>query len=145
MNWKLMAEEDLKKYTAQKQSIESIPQKIIALKDRAASIKCGISDMDPVQGGVSQTEDKLLDNMMERERLKYTYKASKRMVELIEKGLSGLDDEEKLVLDRFYINRSQGHVERLMEELNFEQRQVYNIKDKALYKFTIAMYGMVEY
>jgi len=32
-----------------------------------------------------------------------------------------------------------------MEELNYEKTRVYEIKDQALYKFTIAMYGIVEY
>ena len=71
--------------------------------------------------------------------------ANKKLLDLIERGLASLDKTERLVLDRFYIDRPKNHVERLMEELNYEKTRVYEIKDQALYKFTIAMYGIVEY
>jgi hypothetical protein len=59
--------------------------------------------------------------------------------------LEGLDDRERLVLERFYIQRTRGHVERLMDELHFEKSRVYQCKDEALYKFTISMYGLIDY
>ena len=34
---------------------------------------------------------------------------------------------------------------KLMEELNYEQRRIYQLKDAALYRFTIGMYGIVDY
>ena len=145
MNWKRAAEEDLRRYTSQKMALENIPERVKMIEYRLTAMKGSMRDTDPVQGGMSMMEDKLLDNIVEKERLKHTYCAAKKLVDLISKGLAGLDEPEKHVLELFYINRQKNHVERLMEECNYEKSQVYNIKDKALYKFTISMYGLVDY
>lgn len=59
-------------------------------------------------------------------------------------GLAVLDGEERLVLERFYIHRAKGNVERLCDELHLEKSRVYELKDKALRHFTIALYGLTE-
>ena len=63
---------------------------------------------------------------------------------IVEGGLSVLDDEERLVLDRFYIHRAKGNVGELCERLNVEQATVYRKRDIALRRFTIALYGPLE-
>jgi ArpU family phage transcriptional regulator len=98
-----------------------------------------------VQGGGSRIEDRMLSNIVERERLAHTYRAAKRLVELTERGLDGLDERERLVLERFYITPAKNAVPRLSEELFVEKSQVYRIKDDALYKFTICQYGISDY
>lgn len=59
-------------------------------------------------------------------------------------GLEILSQEERLLLDRFYIHPSKGNVDRLCEELGLERTAVYSRKDKALRHFTLCLYGMVE-
>ena len=145
MNWQSAAIDDLKKYIDLRDSLKNISDRISALKLNYTSIKSATIDVVPVKGGSSKIEDRLINNIVERQRLEYTYKATKKLVDIIERGLNGLDEKEKLVLERFFIYRSSGHVERLMEELNYEQRRVYQIKDEALYKFTIKMYGIIDY
>jgi ArpU family phage transcriptional regulator len=145
MNWQNEAIEDLKKYTQMRESLENIRERISALKYSYTAIKPATMDTTPVMGGASKNEDRLIDNIVERQRLEYTFKATKKIVDLIEKGLNDLDGKEKLVLERFYIYRTSGHVERLMDELNYEHRRIYQIKDEALYKFTIKMYGIIDY
>lgn len=145
MNWQKAAIEDLRKYQAQKASLNNILGRARALKETYLSIKCVMSDSTPVIGGSSRIEDNMLDNIVERKRLEHTYKAAAQLVNLVERGLAGLSDRERLVLERFYVSRNRGHVEDLMEELHFEQRRVYQIKDDALYKFTIYMYGLIDY
>lgn len=145
MNWKSEAINDLKNYMRRKESLTNIPEKITALKYRYTSIKSASSGATPVQGGLSRVEDSMLDNIVERQKLENNFRAVKKLVDLVERGLNGLDQHERLVLERFYINKCRGHVESLMEDLNFEQARVYQIKDEALYKFTIVMYGIIDY
>jgi len=145
MNWQKSAMEDLRKYNAQKESLDNARERIGALKYRFESVRCSSSDSTPVQGGASRIEDKMLDNIVERQRLTYTYHATKKLVALVERGLSGLDERERKVLDAFYINREYGHVENLYEELHVEKSRVYQIKNDALYKFTISSYGLIDY
>jgi hypothetical protein len=145
MNWQNEAVEDLKKYAQMKESLINIHERIAALESDYTGIKSMATNEVPIRGGSSKNEARLINNIVERERLECTYNATEKLVKLIEKGLSSLEKNEQLVLERFYIYRSCGHVERLMEELNFEQRRIYQIKDVALYKFTINMYGIIDY
>ena len=65
-------------------------------------------------------------------------------VSKVERGLSALSDEDRLILDRFYINPAKGNVDRLCGELHLEKSTVYDRKDKALRRYTLARYGCVE-
>lgn len=146
MNWQKEAKEDLRKYPHQKQSLGNMEDRLRALQSEYESIRCGMSgDSTPVKGGSSRVEDRMLNNIVARERLKYTYKATKRLVELVERGLAGLEDREQVVLERFFVHRRPGHVEQLMEEWHFEKTRVYEVKDEALYNFTVSMYGIIDY
>lgn len=62
-----------------------------------------------------------------------------------QRGLSGLDERERLVLKRFYVSSERGNVDRRCGELRYETKQVYRIKDDALYKYTICEYGLPDY
>ena len=145
MKWSDCAIQDLRKYKYLKASLENIPERMEALRCRLESVKGSATDKVPVKGGFSRYEDNLLEIILEKERMIFLYMANKTLLGLIERGLDSLDKTERLVLDRFYIDRPKNHVEKLMEELNYEKSRVYEIKNQALYKFTIAMYGIVEY
>lgn len=145
MRWSDCAVQDLKKYEGLKSSLENIAERVAALEEKFTGLKGAATDRVPVSGGGSHWEDFLLDNIVERERLKLTYRANKRLVAVIEKGLAALNGTEYKVLDRFFINRQRDHIGALCEELHLEQAQIYRIKDQALYKFTVYMYGIEEY
>lgn len=145
MKWTDCAISDLKKYRAMNESLTNIPERIRMLEIRFKSVKSGSSDSTPVQGGGSRSEDAMLDNIVERERLKLVYHADRRLVRLIERGLSKLSEEERLVIDLFYIDRPRDHLDELTKRLGYEKTQIYRIKDAALYKFTVTMYGITEY
>ena len=145
MNWKFEAIEKLKEYTARKNAITSIPEEIKRLEDDAQRIRAASTDATPVQGGGSGREDMLLSNIVHREELQRRLSDALRWVEIVDGGLAVLSDEDRLVLDRFYIHPMRGNVERLCSELGLEdERSVYKRKDKALRKFTIALYGTCE-
>ena len=145
MNWKFEAIEKLKEYTARKNAIASIPEEIKRLEEDAQRIRAVSTDATPVQGGGSAREDMLLSNIVHREELQRRLSDALRWVEIVDGGLAVLTDEDRLVLDRFYIHPMRGNVERLCSELGLEdERSVYKRKDKALRKFTIALYGTCE-
>ena len=143
MNWQKEAINDLKSYTARKMSVDNMKQKIRELENRAIRLGSSSSDV-PVQGGSSRSEDALINNIAERDRLNQSIDAVQCLIDIIEKGLSVLDDEERTVLEEFYINRSSCHIDKLCDKLHCEKSTVYRIKDTALYKFTVAMYGVID-
>ena len=145
MRWSDCAVQDLKKYAGIKASLDNIAERIELLEMKFTSLKGVQTDKIPVQGGGSHWEDFLLDNIVERERLQLLHSADTKLVAVMERGLAVLNKTERLVLDRFFIHRQRDHINNLIAELNLEQAQIYRIKDQALYKFTIHMYGIEEY
>ena len=145
MNWKFEAIEKLKEYTARKNAITSIPEEIKRLEEDAQRIRAASTDATPVQGGGSAREDMLLSNIVHREELQRRLSDAQRWVKIVDDGLAVLSDEDRLVLDRFYIHPMRGNVDRLCGELGLEdERSVYKRKDKALRRFTVALYGICE-
>ena len=98
-------------------------------------------DKLPVHGGSSRRESDLIDNIDRRGRLQANLELARQKARRIERGLSVLTPQERLVLERFFIRRTRDYMDRLCEELSCETAQIYRIKDSGLRKFTLAMYG----
>lgn len=144
MNWKNEAMDKLRQYEARKNALKSIPQEIEQLKASRSAIRGASSDAMPVRGGGNGREDMLLSSIVKEEELERVLRSAKLDVVLTDAGLECLDDEERLILDRFYIHPLKGNVDRLCAELGIEKSQVYKRKDDALRHFTIALYGYTE-
>lgn len=144
MNWKKEAIEKLKEYNARKQAITSIPMEIAQLESAVRGIRSASADGVAISGGGSGREDMLLSNICKREELKLSLAAAKVWVSQVEDAMAVLNQEERLILDKFYISPARGNVDRLCGELNVEKSQVYARKDAALRHFTISLYGCTE-
>ena len=144
MNWKREAVDKLKNYEAHREALENIPKEIKRLESAYAGIRSATTDGTPVSGGGNTREDSMLSNIVHRDELKRRLREARLWVAQVDKALAVLDDEERLVLDRFYIHRAKGNVGELCERLNVEQATVYRKRDSALRRFTIALYGVTE-
>ena len=143
-NWKISAIEKLKQYEAKRQALDIIPMQIAEIESTMISIRSG-TYIFPISGGKSTgKEDMLLSCIVQKEELLRNLDRVKLWIEFMEKGLSILDEDERLVLDRFFIHPAKGNVDRLCGELFIEQSQVYKRRDKALRRFTLAIYGCME-
>ena len=144
MNWKREAIDKLKNYEAHREALENIPKEIKRLESAYAGIRSATTDGTPISGGGNTREDSMLSNIVHRDELKRRLKEARLWVAQVDKALAVLDDEERLVLDRFYIHRAKGNVGELCERLHVEQSTVYDRRDKALRHFTLALYGVTE-
>lgn len=143
--WKYKAIDKLKDYSAQKASLHSLPEEIERLESEAYSIKSATGDGTPVKGGGSGREDRLLSNIVKREEHKAMLHRATLAVGMVERGLGVLSEEEKHLLNVMYITGERGRVERLLNELGLaEESSLYKRVNKALQRFTIAMYGATE-
>lgn len=143
MNWQKEAINDLKIYNARKDSIVAMKNKIEELEAKAERLGSSSNNV-PVQGGSSRNEDVLINCIVECDRLKANIETVRGWLESVERGLEDLTEEERKVLNGFYVNRTTRHIDRLCDELHFEKSRIYEIKDRALRKFTIAMYGILD-
>ncbi len=144
MDWKQEAAEKLLQYEVRRQSLENIPAEIKRLEQDYSALRASVPDSMPARGGGSRREDAMLTNIVRREELARQLESARAWVALAEGGLAALDEEDRLVLDRFYVHRHKGACERLCEELDREKAQVYRRREKALRRFTLALYGGLE-
>ena len=144
MDWKQEAADKLMQYEARRQSLENIPAEIRRLELDYTSLRSSTAAAMPSHGNGSRREDAMLTNIVRREELARQLESARAWVALTDGGLSALDEEDKLVLDRFFVHRRKGACEQLCEELDREKAQVYRRRDRALRRFTLALYGGLE-
>lgn len=141
MNWKAEAMEKLRRYEPMRQAVRSIPQEISRLELAAKSIRSARTDGTPVRGGGNKREDMLLDNLLQRQELEWSLQQAQSWLQVTEQALRVLSPEEMLILQRLYMHPERGSLDRLSMELGIEQSSIYRRRDKALHKFTLALYG----
>ena len=145
MDWKQEAETKLLQYVARQQALTSIPEEIARLELDYNGLRASSpGDVHVTGGSEDRREDAMLSNIVRRQELRRQLESAQRWIALTDGGLSALNDEERLVLDRFYIHRRKGACEQLCEELDREKAQVYRRREKALRRFTLALYGGLE-
>ena len=142
MDYKKEAVSDLRRYLAMKRGVENNRERMAALEAEARGVRLSLDDGVKVLGGGGHAEDRLINILAERERLRLTNRAVRPLVRAMDRAMELLSDGERNVLERFYVDRRPGYLDVLCDELGYEERQIYNIKDEALRKFTLAMYGI---
>lgn len=144
MDWKPAAKDKLRKYDAMRTATINIPQEIARLEAEYTAIRSARSDGNPVRGGTSGREDALINNIAERQELRWALQNAAQWVKIVDRALETLSPEEKKILHGLYIYRVKGAIERLSSELGLENSTIYRRRDKALLKFTRALYGITE-
>ena len=144
MNWKTEAMEKLKKYDAMRQAALNLPEEINRLEQESVSIRGARVDGTAVRGGGSKREEAILNNMAERQELAWALEQTQSWLRVTERAIGALPADEKLVLHRLYICPERGAISRLCGELGLEQSSIYRKRDRALRRFTMALYGRVE-
>lgn len=138
--WRKQAETDLKMYEASKLALVNIPDQIKELEEKITSIRSQTADSVSVRGGGSR-DDAYLNNIVARDRLNANLEENRRFVSRVTNALSVLSDDEKELLDRFYVRQEKSACFNIADEKKVERKTVYRMKDIALAKFSCAMYG----
>ena len=141
MNWISESVSDLRLYGQRKRFLESVDSQLIWLENDFAALKGCATDSEAVDGGASRSEDHLLNNIVKRDKLRQNKELSEKFVQTIERTLYLLPRQQQEILTEFFIDRSKGHIERLMDKMHIEKSRVYELKDEALHNFTILRYG----
>lgn len=141
MNWISESISDLRLYGQRKRFLENVDSQLIWLENDFAALKGCATDSEAVDGGASRSEDHLLNNIVKRDKLRQNKELSEKFVQTIERTLYLLPKQQQEILTEFFIDRSKGHIERLMDKMHIEKSRVYELKDEALHNFTILRYG----
>ena len=140
MDWKAEAIDKLKYYEANRQALDSIPRELQRLESARDGIRSAAGGV-PASGGGNTREDAMLSNIVHRDELKRRLKEARLWVEIVDGGLSVLDDEDRLTLELCFIHKVKGSIDDLGERLCLEKSAVYRRREEALRRFTLALYG----
>lgn len=141
VNWKQIAEDDLRKYESIRAAVENNRQQIALLEDELRGVKA-----IPVEAGthsVKVTGDESINRLVMKLELEELLARNEQRLKLIENGLEGMDREERLALEYFYINRRRNAADSLCEALCVERTTAYKIRGQALHKYIVRAYGLV--
>ena len=145
MDWKIFAVDKLKQYEAKRQSLKSIPLAIAELESTMAGIRSAGADRIVIKdSGGNARENMMLNYIVKKEELQRNLEQARLWVETVTAALNALSPEERKILDRMYIVSEKKAAYSLADELYVDVKTVYSKKDTALWKFTIALYGVAE-
>ncbi len=142
MDWKVEAEEKLRRYNAMCAAVASIPQEIRRLQ--IASYSLGSPGAEPSGGSkkIRGREERMLNNMAHRQELKWRLEQAKQWLEVTERAMRCLNADERQILEQLYIRQDKGGLDYLCRELGLEKSSVYRRREQALNRFATALYGV---
>lgn len=136
MDWRLCAEDDLRRYKQMKIGILNSKDRLRLISEVIRSPKASFSKHS------KRMDSDLINAMVEKERLANNINSAERLLAIIDRGLDSLTDEERQLLEKFYMSNSPSKMRHLSEEFGYDPRTLYRMRDRALANFTIAMYGL---
>jgi len=143
MNWKKCVIDDLSNYKSIRQGRDNIKERISALD--AIIFDAGAPELSaaPARKSGNGYENHLINYIFEKQQLELNLKATDAKIKMIEDALKILNPDEKRILTAFYIDRPESNVENyLLKYEHLSRTALYQKRDKAIYKFMIAMYGI---
>lgn len=132
ITYKSIIENDLMKLTKWRFAIIQLQSEIETLNAEYASIKATNYDKMPNGSGENYQEEKLVTVIAMKDKKEADLRLNKMRVADLERLLSQLPDDERLVLDRMVVNKEKYATDNLQEELGCESAQIYRIKNRAL-------------
>ena len=143
MNWKNEAVEMLRSYEIMRHAAGNLPRQIRILEEEAATIKAGSATLSRSRGR-GRREDVLLDHLMKRQELEKQLSQTQGWLETMDDALDALGQEERQILQTLFVRPESGAVADLCQTLGVEYATLYRRRDKALQRFTRALYGALE-
>ena len=133
--------ERLGRYTLVQRSLDTIPLELERLRSEAQAIRSGL-----VCNGVKTSRDRgerLLNNMMQRQRLEWMLRDAEQWVQVTDLALSALEKNQRQILESLYIRKDKKATQ-LEAELGMEHSTLYRHREKALERFTLALLGSLD-
>ena len=137
MNWKEMAIQSLRQYMPLRTACSILEQrrKRCALEIRRLR--------RAVEKGTG-SRLALARCRVKNRQLLVQLKKNRQQLDMVRKAMSALNQQEQLVLYRLYVQPQRNNLDLLCQELEREKTTIYRRRDRALQKFTLALYGLPE-
>ena len=139
--WKKQTINELEMYEPRKQAEKNLTDQLRELKSALTSIRSPGADAGQGKGGGVSTDERYLNNIVKQELLEENLKETRRALRRMGNAMTALTEEERYILDCFFINPEKEAAFNLADKLNIDRKTVYIRRESALRKLTIAMYG----
>lgn len=140
MNYIREASEYLRNYKNLKVANQNLADEVMKLKEDLSGYKA-IKYSDMPAGGSSVVPDDAICNLMFRlDKTKEQLAENKKALARIEKSLSQLTDEERKVLEAYYVDEL-SDVE-ATQKLHMSRATFYRVKGKAIRTLAVQLFGI---
>ncbi len=136
MDWKLCAADDLRRYKQMKIGILNSKDRLRLISETSTSPRTSLGKRNPARN------PGFINNLVEKEKLSSNIKSAEKLIAIIDRGLNSLSEEDRRLLEKFYMSDSPSKMRHLSDEFGYDPRSIYRKRDRALAKFTLAMYGL---
>ena len=133
----------MRDYESMRTIINSTPDEIKDLYEKmTAPHTPSMTGMPPSKNPQAGT-DKLVEQIDKLDILRERYSSAVEYMAWFESAWGTLNDTEQHILREFYMGKNQnsGATYRLMSKLGYSERQVERLKNKAITRLTILLYG----
>lgn len=143
VDWYKVAESDLREYAGMLDAEASIKERLQVLDGSLKSIRGPVLDDVPVSGGGSHYEDHLINAITERTEKRRQLAIVQQRIRMVERGLNALDDDERMILEGFYIHPVSRHrcADILAERIPCDRVTVYRKRAAAMRKMVLHSHG----
>ncbi len=123
-------------YSAIKCELEALEQEKIACKTAIANAESS--------NGKTLYDERLINILADLDDCRFRRSVVERELIKIEKGMNGLNEYQRDLLDAFFVEEEQGTAEDLMIKWFKERSSLYRDRSKALDAFTRSIYGVLQ-
>lgn len=138
--WKLLAKNYLEKYKSLETSITFLKNRIAALEREMTGVSSPVG-AEPVAGGSHSPDERYINCICQKMEYEKRLQINISEYNAIKAVLQSLPEDEQYILQVAYINRSKYYIEKIMSKFYVEKSRAYEMKEKAMRDFVVAMFG----
>lgn len=122
----------------------SIKSELRSLEQEKDDCKAAIERLNITGGDLTKYDDRLINLLADLDDCRFRRSVVERELLKIEKGIAGLNDYQKDIIDAFFVEQYPYAVEDLMEKWFKERSTLYRDRNRALESFTRSVYGVLQ-
>jgi ArpU family phage transcriptional regulator len=141
MNYKKWLIEDLQTLERQRFAISQLREELETVEAEYTAIKATNYDKMPTGSGENVQEEKLLTAIAKKDELRASLAYTEKHVADMERLLKQLPDDERQIIERTFVGQEKYAAESLADELGYERRNIYRMRNRALLHLAQLRYG----
>lgn len=144
MDYKEIVVQKLRTHVDRAASLPQLEDRIKELRAKKGNTSAPVTDGVLRRGGSSKIEDRYISDMATMAELERNYRIASGEVDRVNRALQALDDTERRVLSALCIQHRKNAIFDVCEELCYERSHIYRIRDRAIRRMALRMYGLIE-